>query len=189
MGSNPDLKTRSPLKSYNFILFSDGRKENDKKRGITIPQILRGTSCPVREFILANLCLVNFFILAAKSCAELLDAGFTNNGVYKILFNNSQVFDVYCDQSSRGGGNIKKKNLPYYARPHLKTYALKEEKCSFPSASFGAILSRLSKVIMDIFYFALLFCVIGPQILRHFFNQSDSKLNQSRFDHFCSPTP
>ena len=59
MGSNPDLKTRSPLKSYNFILFSDGTKENDKKRGITIPQILRGTSCPVREFILA--CLVNFY--------------------------------------------------------------------------------------------------------------------------------
>ena len=84
---------------------------------------------------------------------------------------------------------ILKKTLPYYARPHLKTYALKEEKCSFPSASFGAILSRLSKVIMDIFYFALLFCVIGPQILRHFLNQSDSKLNQSRFDHFCSPTP
>ena len=84
---------------------------------------------------------------------------------------------------------ILKNNLPYYARPHLKTYALKEEKCSFPSASFGAILSRLSKVIMDIFYVALLFCVIGPQILRHFFNQSDSELNQSRFDHFCSPTP
>ena len=84
---------------------------------------------------------------------------------------------------------ILKKNLPYYARPHLKTYVLKEEKCSFPSASFGAILSRLSKVIMDIFYFALLFCVIGPQILRHFFNQSDSKLNQPRFDHFCSTTP
>ena len=84
---------------------------------------------------------------------------------------------------------ILKKTLPYYARPHLKTYALKEEKCSFPSASFGAILSRLSKVIMDIFYVALLFCVIGPQILRHFFNQSDSELNQSRFDHFCSPTP
>ena len=84
---------------------------------------------------------------------------------------------------------ILKKTLPYYARPHLKTYALKEEKCSFPSASFGAILSRLSKVIMDIFYFALLFCVIGPQILRHLFNQSDSKLNQPRFDHFCSTTP
>ena len=83
---------------------------------------------------------------------------------------------------------ILQKTLPYYARPHLKTYALKKEKCSFPSASFGAILSRLSKVIMDIFYFALLFCVIGPQILRHFFNQSDSKY-QSRFDHFCSPTP
>nr|XP_058942362.1 uncharacterized protein LOC131770666 [Pocillopora verrucosa] len=41
---------------------------------------------------------------SAKSCAELLEAGFTDNGVYKIFFNNSQVFDVYCDQSSRGGG-------------------------------------------------------------------------------------
>ncbi|RMX59367.1 hypothetical protein pdam_00016365 [Pocillopora damicornis] len=41
---------------------------------------------------------------SAKSCAELLEAGFTDNGVYKVFFNNSQVFDVYCDQSSRGGG-------------------------------------------------------------------------------------
>ena len=105
-------------------------------------------------------------ILVTKSCAELLDAGFTSNGVYKILFNNSQVFDVYCDQSSQGGGN-NEKTLPYYARnslekSHLKTYALKEEKRSFLSASFEAIFSGASKVIVDIFYFALLCCVIGP---------------------------
>ena len=106
------------------------------------------------------------YILGTKSCAELLDAGFTNNGVYKILFNNSQVFDVYCDQSSRGGGNIKKNFTllctKFLRKTALKTYALKEEKCSFPSASFGAIFSGASKVIVDIFYFALLCCVIGP---------------------------
>ena len=106
------------------------------------------------------------FILVTKSCAELLDAGFTNNGVYKILFNNSQVFDVYCDQSSQGGGNIKKNFTllctKFLRKTALKTYALKEEKCSFPSASFGAILGEVSKVILDIFYFALLCCVIGP---------------------------
>ena len=49
-----------------------------------------------------------------------------------------------------------------HEKSHLKTYALKEEKCSFPSASFGAIFSGVSKVILDIFYFALLCCVIGP---------------------------
>ena len=189
MGSNPDLKTRSPLKkgATTLFCFLTGRKRMIKKRYYYSTDIKRNF-VPSKGIYLSKFVSCQLFILAAKSCAELLDAGFTNNGVYKILFNNSQVFDVYCDQSSRGGGNIKK-NLPYYARPHLKTYALKEEKCSFPSASFGAILSRLSKVIMDIFYVALLFCVIGPQILRHFFNQSDSELNQSRFDHFCSPTP
>ena len=188
MASNPDLKTRSPLKSYNLILFSDGTKENDKKRGITIPQILKGTSCPVREFILANLCLVNFLFQrprAARSCWTLASQTMVSTKFFLTIPKCSTCTAI----SPAAEEVILKKTLPYYARPHLKTYALKEEKCSFPSASFGAILSRLSKVIMDIFYFALLFCVIGPQILRHFFNQSDSKLNQSRFDHFCSPTP
>ena len=64
---------------------------------------------PSKGIYLSKFVSCQLFILAAKSCAELLDAGFTNNGVYKILFNNPQVFDVYCDQSSRGGGNIKKK--------------------------------------------------------------------------------
>ena len=69
--------------------------------------------------------------------------------------------------SPAGEEVILKKTLPYYARiflrkTALKTYALKEEKCSFPSASFGAIFSGASKVIVDIFYFALLCCVIGP---------------------------
>ena len=63
---------------------------------------------PSKGIYLSKFVSCQLFILAAKSCTELLDAGFTNNGVYKILFNNSQVFDVYCDQSSRGGGNIKK---------------------------------------------------------------------------------
>ena len=157
IGSIPDLKIRSPVKNELHIdSFSNGTKENDKKETLLFP---RGS---LKDMYLSKFVSCQLLILVTKSCAELLDAGFTNNGVYKILFNNSQVFDVYCDQSSRGGGNIKKKNLPYYARPHLKTYALKEEKCSFPSASFGAIFSGASKVILAIFYFALLCCVIGP---------------------------
>ena len=108
MGSNPDLKTRSPLKSYNLIQFSDGTKENDKKRGITNSTDIKRNFVPSKGIYLSKFVSCQLFILAAKSCAELLDAGFTNNGVYKILFNNSQVFDVYCDQSSRGGGNFEK---------------------------------------------------------------------------------
>ena len=45
------------------------------------------------------------FSLAYKSCAELLDAGFTKDGVYQILSDQSEVIDIYCDQSSWGGGN------------------------------------------------------------------------------------
>jgi len=39
-----------------------------------------------------------------KSCAELFTAGFTKDGVYQILSDQSEMIDVYCDQSSRGGG-------------------------------------------------------------------------------------
>ncbi|KAL9965642.1 hypothetical protein ACROYT_G029473 [Oculina patagonica] len=38
-----------------------------------------------------------------KSCAELLNDGFTKNGVYQIQ-SQAEVIDVYCDQSSWGGG-------------------------------------------------------------------------------------
>ena len=67
--------------------------------------------------------------------------------------------------------------MKFLRKTALKTYALKEEKCSFPSASFGAIFGEVSKVILDIFYFALLCCVIGPQSLHHFVKQSDFKFN------------
>ena len=46
------------------------------------------------------------FSLAYKSCAELLNAGFTKDGVYQILTDHqSEVIDIYCDQFSWGGGN------------------------------------------------------------------------------------
>ena len=50
-----------------------------------------------------NLCL--HFISEYKSCAELLNAGFTKDGVYQIQSHQEEEIDAYCDQSSRGGGN------------------------------------------------------------------------------------
>lgn len=44
------------------------------------------------------------FSLGYKSCAELFTAGFTKDGVYQILSDQSEMIDVYCDQSGRGGG-------------------------------------------------------------------------------------
>lgn len=44
------------------------------------------------------------FSLGNRSCAELFNAGFTKDGVYQILNDQSEMIDVYCDQSSRGGG-------------------------------------------------------------------------------------
>ena len=49
--------------------------------------------------------LLFVFSLAYKSCAELLNSGFTKDGVYQILSDQSEVIDIYCDQSSWGGGN------------------------------------------------------------------------------------
>ena len=98
--------------SYIFYSFSNGTKENDKKEALLFhsrwywkkPRA-QTSSGSLKGMYLSKFIFINFLFLVTKSCAELLDAGFTNNGVYKILFNNSQVFDVYCDQSSRGGGN------------------------------------------------------------------------------------
>ena len=59
-------------------------------------------------FLSASSCslTVQFFFLGYKSCAELLKDGFTKNGVYQIqIQNQTEVIDVYCDQSSLGGGN------------------------------------------------------------------------------------
>lgn len=39
-----------------------------------------------------------------NSCSDLFNAGFTKNGVYQIQ-SKAEVIDVYCDQSSWGGGN------------------------------------------------------------------------------------
>ena len=97
--------------SYILIRSLTGRKRMIKKKrhyyftGIKrnlVPRLPRGS---LKDMYLSKFVSCQLLILVTKSCAELLDAGFTNNGVYKILFNNSQVFDVYCDQSSRGGGN------------------------------------------------------------------------------------
>ena len=39
-----------------------------------------------------------------KSCAELYNAGKTSSGVYTISPDGSGVFDVFCDQTTDGGG-------------------------------------------------------------------------------------
>ena len=44
-----------------------------------------------------------------------------------------------------------------------------------PISCIGAIFNRMSKVFQNCFGFALPYCVIGPQTLRHSFNQSNIK--------------
>ena len=39
-----------------------------------------------------------------KSCSELYKAGKRNSGVYTIKPDNGGAFDVYCDQTTAGGG-------------------------------------------------------------------------------------
>ena len=56
-------------------------------------------------FLLCQRCsLCAPFSLGYKSCAELFNAGFTKDGVYQILSDQSEMIDAYCDQSNRGGG-------------------------------------------------------------------------------------
>ena len=39
-----------------------------------------------------------------KNCAELYKAGKRNSGVYTINPDNTGAFDLYCDQTTAGGG-------------------------------------------------------------------------------------
>lgn len=41
-----------------------------------------------------------------KNCADLLENGFDENGVYPVAMNNKEheTFNVYCDQESKWGG-------------------------------------------------------------------------------------
>ncbi|KAL9965640.1 hypothetical protein ACROYT_G029471 [Oculina patagonica] len=43
-------------------------------------------------------------VSAYQSCAELLSAGYDKSGVYMIKNTTSEMFPVYCDQTSRDGG-------------------------------------------------------------------------------------
>ena len=47
---------------------------------------------------------VYFFSSTAKNCAELYKCGQTISGVYTIDPDGSGAFDVYCDQTTAGGG-------------------------------------------------------------------------------------
>ena len=153
MGSNPDLKTRSPLKkgATTLFCFLTGRKRMTKKRYYYSTDIKRNF-VPRKRIYLSKFVSSQLFILAAKSCAELLEAGFTDNGVYKIFFNNSQVFDVYCDQSSRGGGNIKKKLYLIMHDRIWRTMRLKKRSHAFWSLLFSYALDVLLVFMMRFRY-------------------------------------
>ena len=45
-----------------------------------------------------------FLPLDPKDCAELYKSGKTASGVYTIHPDNSTAFEVYCDQTTDGGG-------------------------------------------------------------------------------------
>ena len=42
--------------------------------------------------------------LALKNCAELYESGGRTNGIFKINPDERQAFDVFCDQTTNGGG-------------------------------------------------------------------------------------
>ena len=47
---------------------------------------------------------VSFFPLAYKNCSEIYKSGERKDGVYAIKPDNLSAFDVFCDQTTAGGG-------------------------------------------------------------------------------------
>ena len=65
-------------------------------------QICTAVSSTITYFLLTYLL---FLPLAYKNnCAEIYKSGETNDGVYTIKPDNLSAFDVFCDQTSAGGG-------------------------------------------------------------------------------------
>jgi len=48
--------------------------------------------------------LTFFFPAVYKNCAEIYKSGETSDGVYTIKPDDLPAFDVFCDQTSDGGG-------------------------------------------------------------------------------------
>ena len=47
---------------------------------------------------------ISFLIFTARDCAELLNAGFKENGVYTVNPTHKTSFEVFCDMKIDGGG-------------------------------------------------------------------------------------
>ena len=65
------------------------------------PRLLYFHSAHLRATLLTKL---SYFYSTVKNCAELHRSGQRINGIYTIKPDNSQAFDVYCDQTTDGGG-------------------------------------------------------------------------------------
>ena len=48
--------------------------------------------------------IVSLYTAIIKDCAQLYRSGITNSGVYTINPGGSGAFDVFCDQTTAGGG-------------------------------------------------------------------------------------
>ena len=51
-----------------------------------------------------HITVVYFFAAAYKNCAEIYKSGERTDGVYTIKPDNLSAFDVFCDQTTAGGG-------------------------------------------------------------------------------------
>ena len=77
-----------------------GRRKSDSFL-IYDPRLFYFHSAHLRATLLTKL---SYFYSTVKNCAELHRSGQRINGIYTIKPDNSQAFDVYCDQTTDGGG-------------------------------------------------------------------------------------
>ena len=48
----------------------------------------------------------DIFSTVSDNCAKLFKSGFTVSGIFKIGSDDNQAFDVFCDQTTEGGGGL-----------------------------------------------------------------------------------
>ena len=77
-----------------------GRRKSDSFL-IYDPRLFYFHSAHLRATLLTKL---SYFSSTAKNCAELHRSGQRISGIYTIKTDNSEAFDVYCDQTTDGGG-------------------------------------------------------------------------------------
>ena len=99
------MRFHSSLFSTSSRHFSACTEEMDRTRTDPTGQNVKLSENSTSNMMLKTMQIFIIYIfIVYKNCAELYKAGKRKSGIYSIDPDNTGAFDVYCDQTTAGGG-------------------------------------------------------------------------------------